>query len=160
MHSNIANLPKIPTNPRPFEPTGRLTQERIEALRIDDNDFLWPEEKLLVVNLLMLQEGALAWTEQERGTFDAKYFDPIRIPTVEHVPWVHKNIPIPPGIFDEVVRIIKDKIASGVYEPSNSSYRSRWFCIVKKDGKSLRLVHDLQPLNKVSIRDPSVPYPT
>ncbi|KAL5514795.1 hypothetical protein ACEPAG_2111 [Sanghuangporus baumii] len=71
-----------------------------------------------------------------------------------------KNIPIPPGIFNEVVRIIKDKIKSGVYEPSNSSYRSCWFCIVKKDGKSLRLVHDLQLLNKVSICDPSVPYPT
>ena len=26
---------------------------------------------------------------------------------------------------------------AGVYEPSNSSYRSRWFCITKKDGKSL-----------------------
>ena len=28
---------------------------------------------------------------------------------------------------------------------------------MKKDGKSLRLVHDLQPLNAVTIRDPAVP---
>jgi len=55
------------------------------------------------------------------------------------------------------VRIIKQKIASGVYEPSTATYRSRWFCVVKKDGKSLRLVHDLQPLNAVTICDTSLP---
>jgi len=55
------------------------------------------------------------------------------------------------------VRIIKEKIASGMYEPSMAAYRSCWFCIVKKDGKSLRLVHDLQPLNAVTICDASLP---
>jgi hypothetical protein len=55
------------------------------------------------------------------------------------------------------VRIIKEKIASGIYKPSTAAYRSRWFCIVKKDGKSLHLVHDLQPLNAVTIRDVSLP---
>lgn len=29
--------------------------------------------------------------------------------------------------------------------------------MLKKDKKSLRLVHDLQPLNAVAIRDPAVP---
>jgi hypothetical protein len=38
-----------------------------------------------------------------------------------------------------------------------SSYRSRWFCVLKKDGLSLRIVHDLQPLNAVTIRDTAVP---
>jgi hypothetical protein len=55
------------------------------------------------------------------------------------------------------MRIIKEKISSGVYEPSMAMYRSRWFCVVKKDGKSLHLVHDLQPLNAVTIREASVP---
>ena len=45
---------------------------------------------------------------------------------------------------------------SGVYEPSQSSYRSRWFCVLKKNGK-LRIVHDLQPLNAVTIRDAGLP---
>ena len=48
------------------------------------------------------------------------------------------------------------KVASTA-TPSNSSYRSRWFCVLKKDRKALRLVHDLQPLNAVTIRDPTVP---
>jgi hypothetical protein len=42
-----------------------------------------------------------------------------------------------------------------VYEPFNSSYRSRWFCVLKKNGK-LRLVHSLEPLNKVTIAHSSV----
>jgi len=58
-------------------------------------------------------------------------------------------------MWTDTVQIIKDRIASGVYEPSTSTYRSRWFCVLKQDGKSLCLVHDLQPLNAVTIRDSS-----
>ena len=56
--------------------------------------------------------------------------------------------------------MIKTKINMGVYEPSNSSYQSRWFCVVKKDGKSLRLVHSLEPLNKVMIAHLGLPPAT
>ena len=45
---------------------------------------------------------------------------------------------------------------AGVYEQCQSPYRSKWFCIVKKNGK-LRIVHDLQPLNQVSIHESAVP---
>jgi len=85
------------------------------------------------------------------------YFDPVVIPTVKHIPWSLKNIPIPPGIFSHVVEIIKGKLAAKIYEPSNSFYWSRWFCVLKKDGKSLRLVHDLQLLNSVAIKDTGLP---
>ena len=156
----IRNLPQLPTHPPPFDPGIRFTQERKDALEIDPVGFLTPDEKNLGYWIIRQQEEAFAWDESEKGSLIYEYFAPVLIPTVEHIPWVLKNIPIPPGIFKEVVGIIKDKIASGVYEPSNSSYRSRWFCVLKKDGKSLRLVHDLQPLNAVTTRDPSVPYPT
>ena len=36
-------------------------------------------------------------------------------------------------------------------------HRSRWFCIYKKDGKSLHIVHDLQPLNAITIKDSAQP---
>jgi len=58
---------------------------------------------------------------------------------------------------NEVIRIIKEKIKIGVYERSNSSYWSKWFCILKKDGKSLQIVHDLQPLNAVMVKDSGAP---
>jgi len=47
--------------------------------------------------------------------------------------------------------MIKRKIDAGVYEPFNSSYQSRWFCVIKKDRKSLRIVYSLELLNKVTI---------
>lgn len=52
--------------------------------------------------------------------------------------------------------MLKEKIDAGVYEPSQASYRSKWFCVLKKNGK-LRIVHDLQPLNRVTIRDAGLP---
>ena len=88
-----------------------------------------------------------AWKLQEN------YFEPIIIPTVPHTPWVECNIPIPPGIYDKVVRIIKENKKIGIYERSNSSYQSKWFCVLKKDGKSLQIIHDLQPLNVVTFKD-------
>ena len=149
-------MPALPTRPPPFVPGKRYTKERYEKTEIDPDGFLWPEERELVHYLFRVQEDALAWIETEKGRFDEAFFDPVQIPTIEHVPWILKNYPIPPGLFEEIVSIVKDKIASGVYEDSNSSYRSRWFCVLKKDGKALRIVHDLQPLNKVTIRDSAV----
>jgi len=62
-----------------------------------------------------------------------------------------------PGICDEVIRIIKEKIKIGFYERSNLSYWSKWFCVLKKEGKSLWIVHDLKPLNAVTIQDSGAP---
>jgi len=61
------------------------------------------------------------------------------------------------GYIDEVIKIIKEKIKISVYELSNSYYWSKWFCVLKKDGKSLRIMHDLQPLNAVTIQDSGAP---
>ena len=153
----LADLPTLPTHPPDFTPGTRYTQERHNKYNINPDKFLWTEEEKLGHFLIKAQEAAFAWDESEKGQFNTDYFPPIQIPTIPHTPWVHKNIPILPGILAEVVRIIKDKIAAGTYEPSNSSYRSRWFCVIKKDGLNLHLVHDLQPLNAVTIRDPAVP---
>lgn len=153
----LADLPQLPVRPPEWEPGERLTRERGEKFDWDPGGFLWPEELKLVKWLVRAHETAFAWDASERGTFREDIFPPLKIPTVPHKPWVYRNIPIPPAIYSDVVGIIKEKIAAGVYEPSTSSYRSRWFCVVKKDGKSLRLVHDLQPLNAVSIQDSAVP---
>jgi len=80
--------------------------------------------------------------------------------TMRNKSWVLKNILIPPGIKEEVCRIIRSKMDAGVYEPSNLSYRSKWFCVLKKDGKSLRIVHSLELLNKVIIVHSGLPPAT
>ena len=51
----------------------------------------------------------------------------------------------------DTIQIIKDQIASGTHKPSAAAYQSCWFCILKQDGKSLHLIHNLQPLNAVTI---------
>lgn len=150
-------LPELPTKPPEFEPGARYTQERMKAMNTGKDNFLWPEEEKLVHHTIKIHEEAFAWDESEKGKFSDEYFDPVVIPTVEHIPWALKNIPIPPGIYDQVVEVIRNKIQSGIYEASSSSYRSRWFCVLKKDGKSLRIVHDLQPLNAVTIKDSALP---
>ena len=94
----------------------------------------------------------------KKGRFLDDYLLPVVIPTIEHIPWVHQQPPIPPGIRNKVLKLIQKKIDSGVYEPSNSSYQSKWFCVAKKNG-SVRIIHDLQPLNTVMIRDAvTLPY--
>lgn len=105
---------------------------------------------------MVLNEKSIAFQEDQRGTFREEYFTPYKIPVVEHIPWAFKNIPIPPGIRDKVITLLKEKIEAGVYEPSHASYRARWFCVLKKNG-NLRIVHDLQPLNGVTIREAGVP---
>jgi hypothetical protein len=128
----------------------------LDNLELNKYDFLWPNELKLAQHILKLNKKALAWTEAERGRFCDEYFSPVKIPTIAHTPWVHKNIPIPTGILDDVIDLFKKKIAAGVYEPSDASYCSRWFCVPKKNGK-LRIVHDLQPLNAITIRNAAVP---
>lgn len=152
----LDGMPELHPHPVPFTPTGRLTEERYRELNIDPDNFLWPEEHKLVVNLLMLQNQALAWDESERGCLSPSYFDPVLIPTIPHVPWVCRNIPVPPGLKTRVTALVRDKLNSGVLEPSNSSYRNRSFTVPKKNG-DLRFILDAQELNRVTIRDASVP---
>jgi hypothetical protein len=131
-------------------------QERIDVLNLNQRAFLLPEELKLLQHVLKLNEFGLAWTEAEKGRFCEDYFSPVKIPVVEHIPWVHRNFPIPPGILDDIIHIFKEKFAAGVYEHSDASYRSRWFTVKKKNG-ALRIIHDLQPLNAVTIRNSGVP---
>ena len=59
------------------------------------------------------------------------------------MPWVLWNIPVPPVMWTDAIQIIKDRIASSVYEPSTAIYYSHWFCVLKQDSKLLHLVHNL-----------------
>jgi hypothetical protein len=153
----LEDMLQLLTCPMDFEPTGRYTAERKAQFdKIHVDDFLLPEECKLMHRLMCLQNQVFTWDDSERRHFREDFFPPIEMPTIPHKPWAERNIPIPLGIYDEVCRLIKKKIDVGVYEPSNSSYRSKWFCVVKKDGKSLCIVHSLEPLNKVTIKHAGV----
>jgi hypothetical protein len=157
----LADMPKLDPNPPEFTPTGRYTEERKKQMdQNHEEGFLLPEERKLLHYLVCLQNLAFAWDDTEKGKFKKEFFADIEIPVIAHTPWVLRPIPIPPGIYAEVCKIIKTKLDAGTYEPSNSSYRSRWFCVIKKDGKSLRIVHSLEPLNAVTIAHSGLPPAT
>jgi hypothetical protein len=108
-------------------------------------------------HFMMIHQDRFAWNETQKGLFHKDFFPPVHMPITEHVPWVLRNMPIPPGIYNAVLDIVRKKIATGVYKQSNLSYQSRWFTVLRKGGGKLRIVHDLQPLNAVTIRDAGVP---
>lgn len=152
----LEDMPVLNPRPGPFREGERYTKQRAEEMNVNPDGFLWDDEERLVHEVIRNHEMAFAWDESERGHFREDYFEPVKIPVLAHTPWQERNIPIPPGIRDEVVEIIRGKVRTGVYEPSSSSYRSNWFVVPKSNG-ALRLVHNLQPLNGVVVKDAGCP---
>jgi len=154
----LRDLPTLPTRPAEFKPEGRYTFDHMKIIeRAHPEGFLWPEERKLMHQFMRIHQDGFAWSDDERGHFREEFFPPIEMLTISHKPWVVKNLPIPPGIYDQICKEIKRKIDAGVFEPSNSSYQSRWFGVAKKDGTSIRLVQSLEPLNAVTIAHAGVP---
>ena len=145
----LKDLPKLPTDPFRFQPTGQYTKERQEKFNEANPEFLWPSKRHLLHYFMMVHNDAFTWDTLERGHFRDDFFPPINIPVIPHKPWVQQNIPIPPGMYNELCKLVKQKLDASVFEPSNSSYWFRWFWVVKKDGNSLRIVQSLEPLNQV-----------
>ena len=143
----------------PFVPCGRVTEERLAVVNFGPKGWLLPDELNLIKNILALREKSIAFCEEERGLLKDSYGLPYIIPVVEHEPWQKKKIPIPAAKVDEFIKLIRERVRTGLYEQSTSSYSSPVFCVLKSNGK-LRVVHDLQPLNKVTIKDAGVPPAT
>jgi hypothetical protein len=120
----LEHMSPLNPNPLPFIPTGRYTCDRHEALDQRHKDFLWPAELNLMHDFMCRQNTVFAWDDSKRGSFCPNFFPPINIPVIPHTPFIKRNIPIPPGIYDKVCAVIRKKLAAGVYKPSNSSYRS------------------------------------
>ena len=55
-----------------------------------------------------------------------------------------------------MIKIMKELLASGKYEPASSSYQSAILAVEKKGGL-LRIIHNLQHLNAVTIWDAMLP---
>ena len=156
----IPPLPILPLDPpflAQFRYTKRLTEERLQKiLSTVPKDFLWPREIDLLVYVLQERELALAFEDSEHGTFSDKYFPDYEIPVIEHIPWVQAPIRVPKAIEDTVRQMLQEQKAAGKYEYSTASYRSRIFAVGKPKG-GIRLVADVQELNKVTVRDAGLP---
>ncbi|KIY48919.1 hypothetical protein FISHEDRAFT_21239, partial [Fistulina hepatica ATCC 64428] len=74
----------------------------------------------LMHEFMMKHKDGFAWDDSEKGHFREDFFPPVAMPIIAHTPWVLRNMPIPPGLYDKVVECVRVKIESGAYEPSNS----------------------------------------
>lgn len=118
--------------------------------------FLSEDEISLLMWVLRQNENAIAFDDSERGCFKQKYFPDYIIETVPHIPWAIRPLRVPESVKEEMNDMLRDQKESGNLETSESSYRSRMFVVQKPKG-GLRIVHDLQPLNLVSVQDVMLP---
>ncbi|KAJ8454791.1 hypothetical protein ONZ51_g12825 [Trametes cubensis] len=136
--------PPLPTNPPrrdDLQYTARLSRERLDLILSAVPDrFLSEAELDLLASVLVERQAAIAFNDSER----------------EHIPWVRPPIPIPKAIVGKVRDLLREQTLAGKYEQSCAAYWSPVFTVLKKNG-SLRLVHDLQDLNSVTIRDAALP---
>ena len=153
-------VPPLPTHPTPFHQfpyTDRLTPERVNLLvsKIPKR-FLMDDEISLLLWVVAENETSIAFDDSERGTYKSEYFPDYVMETIPHEPWCLPPIRIPDSIKGEVADMIDSQLKNGNLELSTSSYRSRVFAVQKPHG-GLRIVHDLQPLNSVSVKDAMLP---
>jgi hypothetical protein len=147
-------LLKIP--PR-FIPSEKITMERIEGLNFGPEGWLSKEEFHFLADVVKLREKVLAFGPEERGLLKREIGQPYKIPTIPHEPWQIRPILIPAAIRGAFMELVKERVRTGLYEQTNSSYSSPIFAVLKQDKTSLRIVHNLQRLNSVTIRDAGLP---
>ena len=81
---------------------------------------------------------------------------PVVIHSVEHTPWQARQMRLPAKMQEQSIKIFRDEIKNRMLEPSMGPYQNQYFLVPKKDGR-YRLILDLQPCNKVTIKDSAVP---
>jgi len=130
----------------------KFTEKTLEQLQIGGVGFLNDAEKKKFEEMLRRHEKAFAFEAKEIGCVDPKVIPPMVIFTVPHVPWDLKPIPVPRAMIPKITEMLKEKIQMGILEQSMGPYSSRWFTVLKKSG-ALRFIQDMQPANKVTIRN-------
>jgi hypothetical protein len=123
-------------------------------LQIGEQRFLLPNEEEFR-EMLGRNGKAFAFDPSEIGCVDPKLVEPMIIFTIPHVPWNLKPIPVLRAHVPKLIELLKEKVKMGIFEPSSAPYSNRWFIVPKKNG-SLRFIQDLQPINRVTIRNSGV----
>ena len=124
----------------------------LDGLKIGHEDFLTDIEKGCFREMLSRHGKAFAFESHEIGCVDPSVVAPMVIFTITHTPWSLRPIPVPKTHLPKLVELLNEKIKMGILEPSIAPYSNRWFTVPKKNG-TLRFIQDMQPVNKVTIRN-------
>ena len=63
---------------------------------------------------------------------------------------------MPKALKETVIRILKERMRSGLLEDCDGAYRNPWFLVKKKSG-AYRIVDAAMYINKVTIKDANLP---
>lgn len=139
-----------------FERGLRMTLERLESITIGKDQFLHPSEMQLFEDLLVEFEEIFAFETAHMGQLNPLVEPPVIIHTIPHVPWQKNQMKLSEQSRQALIEIVKDRLKNGLLEPSMGPYRNQFFLVPKRDGR-WRLICDLQPCNKVTIKDSAIP---
>ncbi|MBW0551361.1 hypothetical protein O181_091076 [Austropuccinia psidii MF-1] len=126
--------PLLP-NTHIFQETFKSTHERLQAVNFGPPGWLSNEEINSLNNVRTLREKEIAFCEEEKGLLKHSYGKSYKIPVIPHEPWQKKPIPITKPILPQFTELIRERIKTRLYE----------------------IVHDLQELNKFTIKDSGLP---
>jgi hypothetical protein len=132
-----------------------FTEETLKQLRIGDDGLLTMVEKEAFKKMIKEHGKAFAFSMEEMGCVDPQKVTPMVIFTVPHIPWDLKPIPVPRALTPKLIELLQDRLDAKILERSDAPYSNRWFTVMKKNGK-LRFIQDMQPPNKVTIRNVGV----
>ena len=149
---HIKQTEKEPSLRRSKKIGHKFTEETLASLKIGGDGFLTELEKKEFQEMLSKHGKAFASSPDEIGCVHPSVVAPMVIFTVPHVPWDLKPIPVPRALLPKLVDLLKEKVRMGILEPSMTPYSNRWFTVPKKFG-ALRFIQDMQPANKVTIRN-------
>ena len=90
-------------------PTQKLTCDQLDILKINDGNFLWPEEEKLFIMVFTNNQKVLAFKDSEQGRLSRDYFSDYIMPVVKHVPWNDPPIPIPQPTFKKFAISLRPK---------------------------------------------------
>lgn len=124
----------------------------LDGLKVGCEGFLTKIEEECFREMLLRHGKAFAFEPREIGCVDPSVVAPMVIFTISHTPWNLRPIPVPKAHLPKLVELLNEKINMEILEPSIAPYSNRWFTVPKKNG-TLRFIQDMQPVNKVTIRN-------
>ena len=149
---HIKQAEKEPSLRRSKKIGHKFTEETLASLKIGEESGFLTELEKEFQEMLSKHGKAFASSPDEIGCVHPSVVAPMVIFTVPHVPWDLKPIPVPRALLPKLVDLLKEKVRMGILEPSMAPYSNRWFTVPKKSG-ALRFIQDMQPANKVTIRN-------
>ena len=125
-------------------------------MNIGGYENLLPLKVELLENVVLVNQDAFSFELEEIGVIKDEVVPPYTIRTVDHSAMWQKPFPLPKSMAGEVQQLIVRQLQVGLVEPGHGPYSIKWFCVRKSNG-GLRLIHDMQAINSITIRDGCIP---